>query len=197
MPGNVFIQGQLSNATGAVVGDARVDGVSYLATNVNGHNIVQPNYARGTFKIEALQNYGLPSSVKFGMSLVVSGITDNINLTNMTGSISAANAAIQKVIYSTDQAGDAKPLVTLTTNACTLSNQNAKVTFVSGQPCAGGSTGSQNGATVEVWGHYSCPSVSAAGASVKIEGDFDGYTMLVDNCSGGGGGGGGIAPVTL
>lgn len=198
MPGNVFITGVNSGATGAMIGDARVDGVNYLATNSGGNNIVQPMYGGGTFKIYAAQNYGMPSSVNFGMQIEVGGIVDSINLAAATGTVDASAAHINRVTYSTDQAGDQRPPVVLTSMSCTLSNQGAKLTFTQGTPCSAGQTGSNNMAVVEVWGHYSCASASNASGSTAIQGDFDGYYNIADNCVGGGGqGGGGIVPINL
>lgn len=198
MPGNVFIFGQNSNATGSAVGDARIDGVTYLATNSGGHNIVLPNYGSGSFTIQASMNYKMPSSVDFGMKIEVKGLTDTIDMAAATGTIDATHAFISKVTYSTDQAGDSAPVSSLSGSSCTLSNQNATVKMVKGQPCASGTTGDNNKATVEVWGHYVCHGISNSGASIDISGDFDGMDDIVDNCVGGGGqGGGGIVPIGL
>jgi hypothetical protein len=71
------------------------------------------------------------------------------------------------------------------------------VLFIAGQPCAGGMSGDTNQATVEIWGHYSCTGMSSTGASVDIQGNFDGVKTLADSCSGGGGGGGGVDPIKL
>ena len=196
MPGNVFIYGQISNATGSAQNDPRVDNVTYLATNSNGHDIVQPHYSSGAFQITSSQNYGMPSSQPFGMQINVKGIQDTINVSGQTGSIDASHAYISSLTYSTDEAGDAAPALNFNSTSCTLSNQGAKVLFTMGQPCSSGTTGDQNMATVEVWGHYQC-AISDANGGANISGNFDGYTNLVDNCSGGGGGGGGIVPIQL
>lgn len=198
MPGNVFISGVNSAAMGSAAGDSRVDGVNYLATNSGGNNIVQPHYGGGAFKITAAQNYGMPSSVNFGMQIEVQGIVDNLDIKTMTGTIDASAATIRKVTYSTDQAGDQRPATSFSTSACTLSNQGATAKFTQGTPCSVGTTGSNVMLVIEVWGHYSCRSVSNATGSVTIEGDFDGYVNIADNCVGGGGqGGGGIVPIDL
>jgi hypothetical protein len=197
MPGNVFITGQISSAGGKAVGDPRIDGVSYLATNVGGHNIVQPNYNSGAFQIYSLLNYGEPSSVLFGLQIKLSGIKDTINVSSGSGTIDASAAKIASVTFSTDQIGDQSPAVSMSGSNCTLSNQGAKVLFTAGQPCSSGTSGDNNMATVEVWGHYSCTDISGDNDSANIQGDFDGYTNLVDNCGGGGGGGGGIVPINL
>jgi hypothetical protein len=198
MPGNIFIYGVVSNALGSAANDPRISGVTYLATNSGGNNIVQPSYSNGTFNIYSLMDYGMPSSVKFGMQIQVTGITDTLNVATGTGTVNVSNAAIHSLTYSTDQSGDQNPTVSLTAGSCTLTNQGAVVHFITGQPCSAGTTGDNNQATVEIYGHYNCPSVSNASGSASIEGDFDGYATLVDNCSGGGGGGGGgIAPISL
>ncbi|MGZ3744209.1 MAG: hypothetical protein ACXVB1_09855 [Pseudobdellovibrionaceae bacterium] len=195
--GNVFIFGQVSNASGSAKNDARVDAATYLATNVSpGHNIVQSNYGGSGFTISAAQNYGMASSVSYGMTVQVSNLTGSVDLVNMTSTLSAANAKIKSVNYSTDQAGDSMGAVSFSGSNCTISNQNLKVQFVQGTPCSGG-TGSGNKATVEVWGNYSCTSVSNATGSTTINGSFDGLDDIVDSCSGGGGGGGGVPPVSF
>ncbi len=197
MPGNVFIFGQISNATGTAQQDSRVNYVNYLATNSGGNNIVQPHYSNGTFQITASQNYGMPSSLPFGMQITVKGIQDNLSLSNMSGLLNASNAYISALSYSTDEAGDAETAVTLNSTNCSLSNQGARVLFVQGNPCSSsGMTGDQNSATVEVWGQYTC-SVSDTGGGAQITGKFDGLTHIADNCAGGGGGGGGIVPIQL
>jgi hypothetical protein len=197
MPGNVFIFGQVSGATGAASTDARVNNVTYLATNAVGNDIVQPLYGSGNFDIHAYQNYGEPSSVKFGMDIKVTGIVDSINVSAGTGTISATAATISQVLYSTDESGDEDPATSFAGSSCVLSNQGATVKFVAGQPCSAGQTGDNNMATVEVWGHYVCTGLSNSNGSINITGDFDGFYDLVDNCSGGGGGGGGIVPIQL
>ncbi len=196
MPGNVFIFGQISNATGTAKGDSRVDNVTYLATNSGGNDIVQPHYSSGSFQITSSQNYGMPSSSSFGVQINVKGIQDSLNVSTMTGTVNASNAYISSLSYTTDEAGDAKPPLDFNSTNCTLSNQGAKVLFTAGTPCSSGTAGDQNKATVEVWGHYQC-TISDVSGGAQITGDFDGYTHLVDNCSGGGGGGGGIVPIQL
>jgi hypothetical protein len=206
MPGNVFISGAVTNAgassssSGTVAGDLRVDGVNYLATNAGGYNIVQPSYNSGKFQIYAALNYGMASSVQFGIQIKIKGITDNLNPAAQTGSVDVSNAVIESVTYTTDQAGDSSATISLTGNQaiCVLSNQGSQVHSVSGAPCTSGQSGTNKGVTVEVYGHYKCTGMtSASGAKMTLEGNFDGYTNLVDNCNGGGGGGGGIVPVTL
>ena len=197
MPGNVFTTAVISNASGIAAGDSRIDGVNYLATNENGNNIVQPNYSGGNFQITSLQNYGMPSSVQFGLVIKLSRITDSLSVSGQSGTVSAANAVISSIAYSTDQIGDSSPAISLSGSNCTLTNQGASVKFTAGQPCSAGLSGDNNMATVEVWGHYSCSSISNSGGAVSISGDFDGYTNLVDNCTGGGGGGGGVVPIKL
>jgi hypothetical protein len=204
--GNVFVYGQTSNAQGTAQGDRRDDGVTYLATNVGGNNIVQPMGAidgngsgDGSFTIDASYNYDMPSGTNFGMQIQLQGVTDTIDRNAGTGTISVANASIKKVIYSTDRAGDNLPAQSFSGSSCTLSNQNAKVLFVMGQPCSAGSTSNTNRATIEIWGHYKCTALNAGGgALIDIEGDFDGLYDIADSCVGGGGqGGGGIVPINL
>jgi hypothetical protein len=194
--GNVFIQGVVSHPTGAAVGDRRVDGVTYYAQNTMYDKPVSSQYGSGSFTIFAWQNYQMNSSVNFGMQIKLSGLqeTTPINVANETGAVSAANAKISSVTYVTDQAGDQSASLSFSGKNCTLSNQDARVLFVTGQPCTGGTSGDQNTATVEVWGHYNCTGLTAAGASMDIQGDFDGYFDIADSCSGGGQGGGGVPP---
>jgi hypothetical protein len=195
MPGNVFIFGQTSNATGSAIGDSRVQNVTYLAENSDGNNIVQPTYGSGSFEIYSQQNYQMPSSVKFGMDIKVVGITDTINVKTGQGTVDASAATLKSVTYTTDQSGDQDPAVSLSSTSCVLSNQGASVKFTAGTPCTAGTTGDNNMATVEVWGHYVCNALTDSGGSTQMTGDFDGYTNLVDNCTGGGQGGGGIVPI--
>lgn len=198
MPGNVFIFGQVSGATGSAVGDNRIDGVNYLATNTGQHDIVQPMYSNGSFTISAAQDYGQASSVRFGMQIEVTGITDTIDMQNATGSVDASSATISKVTFSTDQAGDQLPAVSFTGRSCVLSNQGAKALVTAGMPCTSGTTGDNTQVSIEVYGNYNCTGLTAAGATINVKGSFDGYYNSNDNCvGGGGGGGGGIAPVKL
>lgn len=192
----VFISGITSGATGMAIDDPRADGVEYLATNSGGNNIVLPKYGGGSFTIGAAQSYGQPSSVKFGVKINLRGITDTINLTTGTGTIDASAATISSVIYSTDQAGDASPAVAFSGSNCVLSQQGGSVLFVTGTPCAGGTTVAPYMATVKVWGHYQCTALTSAGGTINIEGDFNGFEDIADSCvGGGGGGGGGIVPI--
>jgi hypothetical protein len=202
--GNVFITGVVSAATGAVKNDLRIDGVNYLATNAPNNDIVQPNWGSnagsGSFTIQALKDYNQPSSVKFGMKLNITGITNSFDPKTGAGanSFSMANAKLAELDYTTDQAGDSSPAVALSGTNCTMSNTGAKAVFVSGTPCTGGNSGDTNRWTVEVWGDYKCLGVSAGGnSSVTIQGSFDGLYLQVDSCYGGGGGGGGVVPVTF
>jgi len=195
--GNVFIYGAVSGASGLATGDKRVDEVTYLATNSGGHNIVQPNYSSGNFNIEASMNYNMASSVGFGMSIAVQGITGTLDIKNGTGSLNASAATIKSVTYSTDQAGDTAGAMAFSGSNCTLTNQNVKVVFTAGTPCASNQTGTGKQATVEVYGDYSCTGLSTSGAAMNVSGSFDGLTTIVDSCSGGGGGGGGIVPINL
>ncbi len=197
MPGNVFIFGKTSAVSSALVNDRRVNGIEYLATNVGGHKVVEPeDYIPGSGKwtLSSSMNYGFASSAPFGMKLVVTGLTDSISPSG--GSISAANAKLQSIAYSTDRDGDNAAALKFSGTTCTLSNQGAQLINVSGSPCQSGSGTHYNG-TVEVWGHYVCTNVKNALGSMTIEGDFDGFADIADNCSGGGGGGGGIVPIPL
>lgn len=193
---DVFIAGQVSGAAGIAVNDKRVDGVTYLATNAGAFKPVQNSYSSGTFTIKAAQNYNMPSSVAFGMSISVQGITGTLNLAAGTGTLDASAATIKSVTYSTDQAGDSAMPLAFSGRNCTLTNQDVKVLFVAGTPCADGS-GSGNKATVHVYGNYSCTGLSTTGGSINVSGSFNGLTTLSDSCSGGGGGGGGIVPINL
>jgi len=195
--GNVFIHGAVSNATGNAMNDSRVDNAIYLATNVGGNNIVQSSYSGANFTISAAKNYGMASSVAYGMKIQVSNLTGSVDVKTMASTLSAATAKLKAITYTTDQAGDAKAATGLSGSSCTLSNQNVKVMFVSGTPCSDGS-GTNNKATVEVYGSYVCTGVSnGSGGTITITGSFDGYDTIVDSCSGGGGGGGGVAPINL
>lgn len=196
-PGSTFIYGQVSGASGNAVGDPRVDGVTYLAENSGGHNIVSANYGGGSYVINAWQSYGLPSSVSFGTQIRLAGFTDTINVSTGQGTIDASQARIAGMMYATDQAGDQTATLSFTGANCVLSNQGARVLFNQGQPCGDGKTGDNNTATVEAWGNYSCTGLSDAGGAINLAGSFDGAYTMTDSCSGGGGGGGGITPVKL
>jgi hypothetical protein len=202
MPGNVFIYGLNSAATGTAISDSRIDGVNYLATNSGGHNIVQPLYTpgangKGSFNIVSTLNYGILSSVNFGMQLNVGNISDTLNISTMTGTVDVSAATLNKLSYSTDEEGDQTPARSLGGTSCTLTDPSAKVTFLQGTPCSAGTTGDQNSGDVEVWGDYVCTVNDSAG-STTITGSFDGVSHIADSCiGGGGGGGGGITPVQL
>jgi hypothetical protein len=199
-PGNVFITGTVSAETGSALTDTRIHGVHFSSINTGGYNVVQPSYGGTNYSIQTAVNYGQPSSVAYGMKIDVTGLAGTFNLTNnVTGTIDASHASIAQVLYKTDQAGDQNPSVSLTSTTCTTTGIHAQVQNPQGVPCTAGSTGgSNNQATVEVWGDYTCTNAtSSGGATVTLTGTFDGYTHLVDSCSGGGGGGGGIVPVQL
>jgi len=201
MPGSVFIYGQTSASTGTATTDTRLNAVNYLATNSGGYNIVLPLYTpgangTGSYVINSTLNYGLPSSVNFGMQIELTGFSDTINVSTMTGTVDASAATIKQVSFSTDEVGDQTPARALLGTTCTLTNPNATVIFQAGTPCSAGTTGDNNSADVEVWGNYVCP-VSDASGGVTITGEFDGIAHLADSCSGGGGGGGGITPIGL
>lgn len=194
--GNVFIDGQVSNASGAAKNNASVDGAFYFADNLNPQRIVTSQYGNGSFQIKSSMNYHMGSSVDFGMELDISGIieTTKIDVSKQQGAVDVSKANINNVTFITDQAGDQAPSLTFSGSNCTWTNRGAKVLFVSGKPCAAGTSGDNNVVTVEVWGHYSCMGLSAPTGSMDIGGDFDGYYDLADSCSGGGGGGGGQPP---
>lgn len=192
--GNVFIHGIVSNAAGFAVNDKRIDGVHYLATNTS-RKVVLANYSPGQFTISSAINYGMASSVSFGMDITLTGIKGSIDPASSSGSLDVSSATIRSIKYSTDQAGDQQAAASFQGSACILSNQGVKVLFTSGTPCSSGQTGSGKQATVEVWGQYSCTGLSTSGGSISIAGSFDGLTTLVDSCYGGGGGGGGVPPI--
>jgi len=108
MPGNVFIFGVTSNGTGTAGTDPRTANVTYLATNSGGHDIVIPHYGSGGFTIEAFQDYGQPSSVKFGVQIKLQGFTDTItyNPPNQNATIDTSGVTIKSITYITDQSGD-------------------------------------------------------------------------------------------
>jgi hypothetical protein len=189
--GNVFISGTVTSAS---TDDSRVAGVNYLATNVNGDDPVIPNYGGGQFDIVAAQNYNMNSSVNFGMEIKLGGITDTINQSAGTGTVDVSKAVIEKVVYSTDESGDQAAAMSFSGSNCTLSGVQAKVVPVMGQPCSGGTSGDNNGVTVEVWGSYSCTGLASSGQVMNINGEFDGLQDMVDSCTGGGQGGGGVVP---
>jgi len=188
--------------TGPAVGDLRDQNVQYLATNNGGNNIVQTQYSTGSFQITSDQNYGMNSSVPFGISISLTGITGNLGAPSGWPSLPAntlgvAAAKISSFSYSTDQAGDAEPGQVFSGTNCTLSNQGIKIVPTSGTPCTSG-TATGNSVTVEMWGHYVCKGLaSVGGATMDISGDFDGLNTLVDSCVGGQGQGGGIPPIEL
>ncbi|MBS1960074.1 MAG: hypothetical protein JST80_11410 [Bdellovibrionales bacterium] len=199
-PGNVFIVGQVSAETGTA-SDIRIKGVKYHSENVGkGQQDVQPNYDAGTFTIQAMHDYDGAGTVHvpFGVKLVISGLTGTFDLrNNLTGTLSAATAKVKSITYITDQSGDDKPSVTLSGNTCTTTGLNVQILNPTGQPCSGGETGSNNMATVEVWGDYTCTNVNNGSGSATISGKFDGFIKLVDSCTGGGQGGGGVPPIKL
>lgn len=198
--GNVFIEGVVSNETGTVATDPRINNVNYLWTNTNGNVPVLPQFDGNTFTIQASTQYSGASSVPFGVQIVVAGIGGTFNLdTNPTGTVDMASAYVQSISYATDEAGDQNPSVTLSSSTCTTTGLFSKVVPVVGAPCANNTeTGSNNSATVEIWGTYTCTKVSDAGGAATMSGEFDGLTQMSDSCVGGGGqGGGGIVPVSF
>jgi hypothetical protein len=216
-PGNVFITGQTSMATNASHGaatDPRDVNVNYMATNQNpGHDIVQPNYtqsspagtANASFAISSFQSYGQNSSVQFGVSISLTGLADTLVsnpanaaqiAANSSSTINTSHVALKSVSYITDQNGGLLPSQTYSSSSCTLSNVQASVKDPGGEPCTNGSTGDYQAPTVEVSGTYTCASLAdSAGETMRFTGTFDGYVLIVDNCSGGTEGGGGIVPI--
>jgi hypothetical protein len=198
--GNVFIQGQVSAASGSAKSDVRINNVSYLATNEPNNNIVIPNFNPnssgqydGSFTISAMENYGQASSVNFGMTINVTDLGGlNMSSSSNVGSVDTSKAQIS-ISYSTDENGDQDPAVSMSSTKCTGSVQ-AKTLLVAGSPCASGLSGDNTTGTVEVYGSYNC-TVTDSGGSATIAGEFDGLTKIADSCSGGGGGGGGV-PIT-
>ncbi|MBC7395890.1 MAG: hypothetical protein H7333_00480 [Bdellovibrionales bacterium] len=185
-PGSLFIAGNISNETGNAVADARIRGVNFLSTNVPGHAYVSSAYSQSRFNIESFMTYGRSLSSSFGMSIDVSGLAGSFNLTtNPNGTIDTSNAVVSRVVYVTDSADDQYPTVTLTATRCSSSVIHARVINVIPASCTGGSTGSLNQATVEVWGEYTCL-LENSGGSAMITGSFDGFSNLGDGCAGGG-----------
>lgn len=205
MPGNVFISGGVSNPTASAVGDLRVDGVNYLATNnalsgnLDARNIVQPAYASGKFQIYSSLTYGMASSVRFGVQIKLKGLEESTDSSGKLA-VSANNASIESVTFTTDQAGDSSSALSFsgTGAVCSLTNQNTSVEVIQGEPCSAGQSGTNKKTSVEVWGHYKCVGLNSAnGAKIDFEGNFDGIAHSSDDCNGGGGGGGGVKPINL
>jgi hypothetical protein len=178
----LFIFAQTSAAKGAAIGDPRLDGVTYLATNANAF-VVDAQYAFGNFQINSTMKYNVSTSTPFGMQIQVRGIKDNVKLSSLQGGFDMTSASIRAVTYSTDEAGDHSVAVSLKGSNCTLSGQAAVVTFVPGSPCPNGYTGDQNKATVNISGHFSCIDVSDNSQSINIDGDFSGSTAMADFCA--------------
>ncbi len=193
-----FVFGVTAASAGTAI-DARVQNLTYLATNQSPNIDVQSSINGSAFTIQASHNYQLSSSVAFGIKISLANLTNSVNIATGSGSISAAGATIQELDYSTDESGDSQVALSFSKQSCVLSNQGAKVMFVAGTPCtSSGKTGDQNKATIEVWGHYKCTNVANTNGSFTIEGDFDGMSDKSDSCvGGGGGGGGGIVPISL
>ena len=138
--------------------------------------------------IESFMTYGQSLSTSFGMSIQVTGLAGSFNLTtNLNGTIDTSRANVSQLTYVTDEADDQYPTVTLTSTTCTTTGIHAQVLSVIPSACTGTATGSNNQATVEVWGDYTCTRLSNAGSSATITGSFDGFTHLGDGCVGGGG----------
>jgi hypothetical protein len=209
MPGNVFIYGVTDQNTSQP--DARFDGVTYLATNDTMPKPVVTSYSGGSFSIDSTKlKYDMPSSVGHGMRIEIRGLRELVPLTPqgaasypgadgvVSGAFDVSQAKLNHLTYSTDRAGDQLPQVILTSQneAANCSYEpHAQAFFSTGTPCSDGS-GTNNKFTVEVWGHYRCTNLKGADHSVVIEGDFDGYDTIIDNCVGGQGQqGGGVAPI--
>jgi hypothetical protein len=199
--GNVFIQGQVSNAAKGAQSDLRINNVSYLATNEPGNNIVIPNFNpnssgayNGTFTITAMEDYGQASSAQFGMTVTVSDL-GGLNMSAASGSIDTSKAQVA-ITYSTDENGDQDPAVLMANSKCTSSVQGISK-LVAGSPCASGMSGDNTTATVEIYGSYNCTVSDQGGGTATIVGEFDGLTKIADSCSGGGGGDGGVPTLGL
>lgn len=193
---NVFIFGKFSNGAGLASTDARLANVEYLADNKGG-GFTQAHYGNGQFTIQSSVKYGQLSSSDFGVKIALTGLSDSLNVSSLSGTVDASNARIASVTFLTDRAGDQSPAVSLKSTSCTLSNQNAIVTKVSGSPCASGTSGDNNQIKVEVYGDYTCTMQGPAGTTATFSGKFDGLDLQADSCSGGGGGGGGVVPVSF
>jgi hypothetical protein len=196
--GHQFIFGQTSNATGSAVGDSRVANLTYLATNEPNNTIVQSSLNGSSFTIQSSQNYQQASSVNYGITISLSGITGSVSTSTGVNNLSVANASIQGISYSTDEAGDSQVALSFSGTNCALSQQHVAVSFLPGSPCGSGTSGDQNSVSVEIWGHYVCTGVSDSTGSFSIEGDFDGASSSSDNCQGGTTGvTGGVVPISL
>lgn len=212
-----FIFGQFTGATESAQNDSRVNNVSYFATNEsvtnssmssnasNTQQVVLTDFNQDTtgvasaFDIHSWFNYGMTSSVNLGMAINLSNISGTVNFTTGASTLSATNAKISSVQYTTDQAGDVLPSMAFSGTNCTLSNQGIQALFVAGSPCTSSDGSKHTGGkfTIEMWGSYSCNSLTTSGGTVNVKGTFDGMNLIVDSCSGGGGGGGGIPPISL
>ena len=78
--------------------------------------------------------------------------------------------------YQTD---DQYPTVTLTSTTCTTLGIHAQVLSVVPSACTGNAIGTNNQATVEVWGDSTCTQLSNVGSSATIAGKYDGFTSLI------------------
>lgn len=202
---NVWIHAQTSNASGTAAGSAATQNVDYWATNGRGIAPVQPHFtyagANSSFVIESSFTYGMPGSLNFGVKLAVSNISASLTGDGETSTIDASGAKLTRLDYTTDQAGDTQPSLSLSGSACSLTKPGAEIIQVQGQPCAPGTDNAfhrETTYTIHVWGSYSCDPVVGSGGSMKAVGEFNGLSFLTDSCvGGGGGGGGGIVPIKL
>ncbi len=201
-----FISGKVSNEGGllATTPDLRVNGVEYFSINPPEKVDALYNSSKnltsytGAFKISAIRNYGLTSSMPFGVTLQLSGISDDAvsPAVDRAYTVDVSKATIQAVSYTTDQAGDQAPPMSFgKTGSCVYSNGGGKMMFAPGLPCGPGSTGSGAHLTAEIWGEYVCSMTDNAGRTFDFSGKFDGLYNLPDSCIGGGGGGGGGVPI--
>ncbi|MDR3607074.1 MAG: hypothetical protein P4M08_06815 [Oligoflexia bacterium] len=198
-----YIYGVVSTTN---INDPRVNGVTYLSTNNNVASPVQSNYGGGAFSITSEYSYstmknGQPSSVPFGMTLTLRGITGSVNLAAKSNNVSFTGMYLDAATFSTDQSADVSGQITLQsasgTNNCTATHLGGKVLNSPGTPCYPGTTGDNNAATVEVWGDYTCK-MSGSYGTATVTGSFDGIYHMADSCiGGGGGGGGGVTPIAF
>jgi hypothetical protein len=194
--------------------ETRVNGVTYLATNASTGMLnapVQANFAPGSpgqFTITSTfttgeYNNGQPSTIPYGMSLNIVGITGSLNMSgaNPSSTLNFSNMSVDSGSFTTDQSSDVKAQISLASaagqNQCTGTHLNGMATPSAGTPCGSGTTGDQNSAIVEVWGDYTCNMTGAGGATATISGSFAGSYTLHDSCVGGGQGGGGITPISF
>jgi hypothetical protein len=196
MPGNLFIYGKIFSDPDPNGFDSRIDGVEYLALNKAAYPVIQePIYAAGAFSINASYNFGVGSSVPFGVMINIKGFVESpdFNFENATGTIDDSGAYIESLVYTTDQSGDSRSSRQLAAYDCHWTPQT-RLKLVKGSPCETGETGSNSQMELEVWGNYVCATLKNGTKEVEIDGSFDGMYKKADACIGGGKGGGGTLP---